>query len=101
MPWPPRKHAGLDATEKKSFGKGVFRKCDGCSETLEAEAFQENFEVCPKCGQHHKLAAERWRDLILDDGGLDEWDSHLEPTDPLHFTDGKPYPERVASAQKS
>src|SRR2546428_627609 len=26
---------------------------------------------------------------------------HLEPADPLAFIDGKPYPERVAAAQKS
>src|ERR1700733_15194907 len=101
MTWPTRKPGGLDASEKKSFGKGVFRKCDGCDETLPAEAFQANFEVCPQCGKHHKLSAERWRDLLLDDGKLDEWDAHLEPTDPLEFSDGKPYPDRVAAARKS
>jgi acetyl-CoA carboxylase carboxyl transferase subunit beta len=101
MTWPTRKPAGLDASEKKSFGKGVFRKCDGCEETLPAEAFYDNFEVCPQCGQHHKLAAARWRDLLLDDGALDEWDAHLVPTDPLEFSDGKSYPDRVAAAQRS
>jgi acetyl-CoA carboxylase carboxyl transferase subunit beta len=99
--WPTRKPAGLDASEKKSFGKGIFRKCDGCGETLPAEQFIANFEVCPRCDQHHKLGAARWRDLLLDDGQLEEWDAHLEPTDPLRFTDGKPYPERVQLAQKS
>jgi acetyl-CoA carboxylase carboxyl transferase subunit beta len=101
MTWPTRKPAGLDASEKKSFGKGIFRKCDGCDETMPAEAFEANFEVCPKCGKHHKLAADGWRELILDEGALDEWDEHLEPTDPLQFTDGKSYPDRVKSAQKS
>ncbi len=100
MTWPTRKPAGLDASEKKSFGKGVFRKCDGCSETLPAEEFQANFEVCPQCGKHHKLEADRWRDLLLDEGVLEEWDGHLEPTDPLGFTDGKAYPERVTTAQR-
>ena len=66
--WPNKKPGGLDASEKTSFGKGVFRKCDGCGETLPAEAFEQNFEVCPQCGQHHKLAAARWRSLLLDDG---------------------------------
>ena len=101
MTWPTKKSAGLDASEKKSFGQGVFRKCDGCDETLTAEAFAANFEVCPQCGQHHKLSAPRWRDLLLDDGQLEEWDAHLAPSDPLNFTDGKRYPDRVASAQKS
>jgi acetyl-CoA carboxylase carboxyl transferase subunit beta len=99
--WPDKKAPDLDASEKKTLGKGVFRKCDGCGETLTAEALHASFEVCPACGQHHKLAAGRWRELLLDDGRLDEWDAHLEPCDPLQFSDGKPYIERVAAAQKS
>ena len=101
MPWPEKKSPELDAAEKKTLGKGVFRKCDGCGETLPAETFAHNFEVCPQCGQHHKLAAAGWRQLLLDDGTLEEWDAHLEPADPLQFVDGKTYPERIASAQKS
>jgi acetyl-CoA carboxylase carboxyl transferase subunit beta len=100
MPWPEKKPAESDATEKKTLGKGVFRKCDGCGETVLAEAFAANFEVCPQCGAHHKLAARGWRELMLDDGQLEEWDAHLEPSDPLEFVDGRTYPERVASAQK-
>jgi len=99
--WPDKKVPDLDDSEKKTLGKGVFRKCDGCGETLTAEALHQSFEVCPACGQHHKLGAGRWRELLLDDGRLDEWDAHLEPSDPLSFSDGKTYKERVASAQKS
>jgi acetyl-CoA carboxylase carboxyl transferase subunit beta len=99
--WPLKKPHDLDASEKKTLGKGVFRKCDGCGETLTVEALHISFEVCPSCGQHHKLSAPRWRDLLLDDGRLDEWDAHLEPADPLQFADGKPYVERVQSAQRS
>ena len=101
MVWPQRKPTTTDASEKKSIGKGVFRKCDGCGATLTAETFAKNFEVCPECGQHHRLAGKRWRELLLDDGALEVWDDHLKPLDPLGFTDGKTYGERVASAQKS
>ena len=103
MPWPDKKTGGLDASEKQSFGKGVFRKCDGCGETMPAEAFEANFEVCPLagCGQHHKLAAPRWRELLLDDGKIEEWDAALEPADPLGFSDGQPYPDRVRRSQKA
>ena len=99
--WPDKKTPDLDATEKRSLGKGVFRRCDGCGETLTTEAMHANFEVCTHCGQHHKLAAPRWRDLLLDDGRLEEWDRHLSPTDPLHFTDGRSYADRIVAAQKS
>ncbi len=99
--WPDKKPGGLDASEKPSFAKGVFRKCDGCGETMSAEALEKTFEVCPQCDHHHKLSASRWRELLLDDGALEEWDGALEPTDPLSFSDGKPYPMRVAASQKS
>lgn len=101
MEWPDRKTGTFDVSEKRSFAKGVFRRCDGCEEFLTAEVLEKNFEVCPHCGQHHKLSANRWRDLLLDEGKLDEWAPNLEPVDPLGFVDGKTYPERVASAQRS
>ncbi len=101
MAWPEKKTPERDAAEKKTLGKGVFRKCDGCGETLPSDAFAHNFEVCPQCGQHHKLGAAGWRALLLDKGALDEWDAHLEPSDPLEFTDGKAYVDRVVSAQKA
>ena len=101
MGWPDKKPGGLDASEKTSFGKGVFRKCNGCGETLASEAFVENFEVCPLCGQHHKLTASRWRDLLLDAGQLEEWDADLASGDPLGFMDGKRYPDRILAAQKA
>ena len=99
--WPQRKPSQSDASEKKSIGKGVFRKCDGCGATLTAEALSASFEVCAECGQHHRLSGERWRELLLDDGRLEAWDAQLVPTDPLGFTDGKTYGERIASAQRS
>ena len=49
-PGPTRSPPSATPTEKKTLGKGVFRKCDGCGETLAAEAFARNFEVCPQCG---------------------------------------------------
>jgi acetyl-CoA carboxylase carboxyl transferase subunit beta len=99
--WPEKKAPSLDATERRTLGEGVFRLCDGCGETLTTEAMHAGFEVCAHCGQHHKLSAPRWRDLLLDDGLLDEWDADLAPCDPLHFVDGKSYVDRIASAQKS
>ena len=101
MPWPEKKPPEGDAAGKKTLGKGVFRKCDGCGETLPSDAFAANFEVCPQCGKHHRLAPAGWRELLLDDGLLEEWDAHLQPADPLGFVDGKTYAQRIAAAQAS
>ncbi|HLK37251.1 MAG TPA: acetyl-CoA carboxylase, carboxyltransferase subunit beta [Polyangiaceae bacterium] len=101
MPWPEKKPPESDAAEKRTLGKGVFRKCDGCGETLPSDAFTAAHEVCPHCGRHHRLSAVGWRTLLLDEGTFEEWDAHLGPADPLEFIDDKSYPERVAAARRS
>ncbi len=101
MPLPERKTVESGADSKRTLGKGVFRKCDGCGETLPSEALHHNHEVCPQCSHHHKLSAAGWRQLMIDDDSFEEWDAHLEPSDPLEFVDGKGYPDRIAAAQKS
>jgi acetyl-CoA carboxylase carboxyl transferase subunit beta len=100
MAWPEKSVPTTDGSEKRSLGVGVFRRCDGCGETLTSGELAAAFEVCPLCGHHHKLDADGWRRLLLDDGALDLWDEHLAPSDPLRFSDGKTYGERVTQAQK-
>lgn len=98
MTW--REKTSPDASEKKTLGKGVFRLCDGCAATMAADELSERFEVCPRCGHHHKLSVDGWRKLVCDDGDLEPWDAELVPTDPLAFSDGKTYEERIHAAQK-
>jgi acetyl-CoA carboxylase carboxyl transferase subunit beta len=100
MAWPEKNLPTTDASEKVSIGAGVFRRCDGCAQTLTAGELAANFEVCPQCGHHHKLDADGWRRLLLDEGALEAWEAHLEPGDPLRFTDGKSYKDRIAASQK-
>jgi acetyl-CoA carboxylase carboxyl transferase subunit beta len=100
MGWFAKVKPSVEGSEKVSVGAGVFRRCDGCEETMLAEEFERNYEVCPRCGHHYRLDAERWAQLLLDPGSFDEFARGLEPGDPLSFTDGKRYPERVAATQK-
>lgn len=99
MELPEKTPALATATDKKTIGKGVFRKCSGCSTVVTAEQMAENFEVCPHCGKHHVLSADQWRRLLLDDGKLDAWEEHLLPNDPLGFFDGESYEERLERSQ--
>jgi acetyl-CoA carboxylase carboxyl transferase subunit beta len=98
MSWPDK--TPPTAGEKRSIGAGVFRRCEGCAETVTADDLAANFEVCPRCGHHHKLAADGWRALLCDESALEAWDEHLVPDDPLRFSDGRSYRDRVAAAQK-
>ncbi len=100
MSWPEKTAPSTDASEKRTLGEGVFKKCRGCGATLASELLEESFAVCPRCGHHHTLAAARWRELMLDDGALEAWDERLVPVDPLVFTDDQPYVARVAASQR-
>jgi acetyl-CoA carboxylase carboxyl transferase subunit beta len=46
------------------------------------------------------MSVTEWKTLLLDDAAFEAWDEHIVPADPLLFVDDKPYPERVARAQK-
>ena len=100
MSWPEKTPPTIEGSDKRTLGKGVFRLCEGCAETLRAEDLAGRFEVCPHCHHHHRLSSAGWRSLMCDDGKLEQWDADMQPTDPLDFIDGKPYRERVQATQK-
>jgi acetyl-CoA carboxylase carboxyl transferase subunit beta len=91
--------AGVDASEKKTLGEGLFRKCEACGDAVKKEDFTRNLEVCPACGAHFHMAAEDWIGLLADRGSWVALDTELVAGDPLRFVDSKPYPERVEAAR--
>ena len=92
--------ATVEGSQKKTLGKGVFRRCDGCGSTILAEELSANLEVCPDCGHHHRLSAEGWIEVLSDPGSWVEHDADLAPGDPLGFVDSKPYTDRIAASRK-
>lgn len=100
MALPERNPTQTDSAEKRSVGRGLFKKCAGCGNVLTAPEFAARLHVCPSCGHHHRMSVAEWRALLLDDASFEPWDDHIVPADPLQFVDDKPYPERVARAQK-
>ena len=93
--------AGVDASEKKTLGEGLFRKCDACGDAVRKDDFERNLEVCPACGFHFHLTAEQWIALLADDGSWTALDTELSAGDPLKFVDSKAYPDRVEAARTS
>ena len=101
MVLPAKTPAQNRASEKRSLGQGVFRKCEGCGAVYTAEELADAWNVCTACGYHHPMRSSDWRRLLLDGGRLDSWDEHIRPADPLAFDDGKSYRDRLARAAKS
>ena len=56
--------------------------------------------VCPQCGFHWYVSAKQRIEQLFDPGTFEEWDGGLLPTDPLSFSDKKPYAKRIISEQK-
>ncbi|MDR3741781.1 MAG: acetyl-CoA carboxylase, carboxyltransferase subunit beta [Terracidiphilus sp.] len=105
MSWFKRENTELESTgtpsdeEKRVRTEGLWTKCNGCRQTLFKADLEANLNVCPKCGHHFKFSARQRLDLLLDPG-YQLVDGGLRSTDPLNFTDLKPYKARLKKAQQ-
>jgi acetyl-CoA carboxylase carboxyl transferase subunit beta len=78
--------------------EGLWIKCPSCTQVIYNKDLQASLQVCPKCGHHFRMTAtERLRSLF--DGPWEEHDAGLSSTDPLAFTDTKPYRDRLRAGQ--
>ena len=96
-----RKPMAAPGKEKPSrVPEGLWVKCPGCVQAIYNKDLVASFNVCPKCGHHFRLnAIERLRLLL--DGAWTEYDKDLVSTDPLVFTDTKPYKARLKAGIES
>ena len=84
--------------EKRVRTEGLWVKCEGCEQYIFKADLENNQQVCPKCGRHHKIDA-RGRIATLLEPGYELVDLELRSTDPLNFYDVKSYKSRLAKAQ--
>jgi acetyl-CoA carboxylase carboxyl transferase subunit beta len=79
--------------------QGLWTKCPDCRKPLWKADLEASLQVCPNCGHHFKFDARQRIELLLEPG-YELVDLELVSTDPLDFTDLKPYKRRLAEAQK-
>ena len=85
---------------RKSVPEGLWTKCPACESVLYSTDLENNQNVCPKCGHHHRLRARARLDLLLDPEGRFEIGAEVVPLDPLKFRDSRRYPDRLAAANE-
>jgi acetyl-CoA carboxylase carboxyl transferase subunit beta len=85
--------------EKRVRTEGLWTKCPGCRQAIFNPDLKANLNVCPKCQYHFKMGARQRLDLLLEPG-YQLVDGGLRSTDPLNFTDLKPYKQRLQKAQQ-
>jgi acetyl-CoA carboxylase carboxyl transferase subunit beta len=97
MAWFKKVRKPIEAANKESrVPEGLWVKCPTCAQIIYNKDLAASLSVCTKCSHHFRLtAAERLRSLF--DGSWTEHDSGLRSTDPLRFTDTKPYQKRLDS----
>jgi acetyl-CoA carboxylase carboxyl transferase subunit beta len=88
-----------NAGERRVRTEGLWIKCVGCLAAIWKADLEANLNVCPKCQHHFKIGARKRLDLLLDPG-YELVDGGLRSTDPLNFTDVKPYKSRLRAAQE-
>lgn len=100
MSWFKRQSQDLDTSgERKVKTEGLWVKCEGCRQIIWKKDLEENFNVCPKCDKHFRVDARTRLSQLFDNGEYTMEDTNLSSTDPLKFTDLKPYASRLKVAQ--
>jgi acetyl-CoA carboxylase carboxyl transferase subunit beta len=89
----------VNDAEKTVRTEGLWVRCLACKQIVFKADLEANQNVCPKCGYHFRIDA-RSRIANLLEPGYELVDLELRSTDPLQFTDLKPYKKRLADAQK-
>ncbi len=99
MSWFRREDNKIEDTGAKTVRtEGLWIKCESCEQVIFRADLEANLMVCPKCGYHFRMDARERVEMLLDPG-YELVDLELKSTDPLEFTDLKPYKSRLSKAQ--
>ena len=94
----PTKIQRSDPADRRSVPEGLWIKCPSCETVLYKTDLEQNQNVCPTCGHHHRISARARLNVFLDAEGRYELGQEVVPVDPLKFKDSRKYPERLKEA---
>jgi acyl-CoA carboxylase subunit beta len=92
------------STMTKALGRCVAEEtrwvvCPECRGMIYHKRLARNLQVCPDCGNHHRLTAHARIGQLFDEARVELLDVAVRSIDILEFTDTKPYPVRLADAR--
>ena len=96
-----RKPIAPAADKASRVPEGLWVKCPGCSQIIYNKDLATNLNVCPKCAHHFRIGAVDRLKALFDDEAWTEHHANLTSTDPLQFTDTKPYRDRLRATIKA
>ncbi len=83
--------------EKLEIPPDAWGKCEQCGHVDINEKFERALQVCPSCGHHRRISAQRYIDILMDEGSFVELFRGLRSKDALRF---EGYENRLASASR-
>ncbi len=102
MAWFKKARRPIAVPEKTSrVPEGLWIKCPDCGAVLYTKELAKNSGVCEKCNHHFRLTASERLRVLFDEDRWVERDGGLASTDPLKFTDTKPYADRLVASRKA
>lgn len=101
MAWFKRSKSNIDSpAQKREVPDGSWVKCQSCSEMMHQTQLEGSLYTCIHCGASFRIGSEQYLNILLDKGSFREHDKKMRSTDPLQFTDTKPYGGRIDATIK-
>lgn len=90
----------IKTTERREIPVGLWNKCPQCAHATLEDDVENNYYVCPDCNFHHRIGSKEYFSLLFDNRRYKVLFDNLTSKDFLHFTDLKPYAERLRDMKK-
>jgi len=84
---------------KREVPDDLWEKCPSCGQMVFHRELETNLRVCPHCGHHMRITAQRRLETLFDDGKFTITELPEALVDPLKFRDRRRYTERLKEAQ--
>ena len=81
---------------KKEMPAGLWTKCKKCEHILLQKDYEENLNVCSKCGGYGRINARKRIEITVDEGSFKEIATDIKPVDFLGFPG---YKDKIAKSQ--
>ena len=102
MNWFNRKQKNINTptAQKKELPDGMWYKTPGGS-VVHIRELKNNSYVSPEDDYHVRIGSKEYFEILFDNKSFVELDKNLSSSDPLKFSDTKPYKDRVSKSVKS
>lgn len=84
---------------KNDVPDNLWHQCPACEQMVFHRELDANLRVCPHCGHHLRLAAEKRMEILFDDGVFQPIELPKIQPDPLKFRDRKRYVDRLRESR--